>query len=291
MQHSETRMVTFHLKGFKNLNLRLDVVQAHVTVVSSPEWIIFFCLNAQLKVSLLSAQIIWSSCSFQFLFPYIVRSLCSSGSEVSLSHSNMSESAKPHHPTSQAKGEKSHAGEFGYVGIDAILEQMRRKAMKQGFELNIMVVGKMATQNHQNSTAETLNLAKEFCLIKWLNLTVFVLGGLLCFQHQLNSELGRVLMLHLDSTVFKSKLTRLHPRGMEAVIVHKCDSFRPTQNQIEQKLIRFPIYAPAAASSGSYVSSQSAPHFFTRKKIVIFKLVDSFSAPDILYALVFIDER
>ncbi|RVE76334.1 hypothetical protein OJAV_G00008460 [Oryzias javanicus] len=62
-------------------------------------------------------------------------------SEVSLSHSNMSESAKPHHPASQVKGEKSHAGEFGYVGIDAILEQMRRKAMKQGFELNIMVVG------------------------------------------------------------------------------------------------------------------------------------------------------
>lgn len=31
--------------------------------------------------------------------------------------------------------------EIGYVGIDAILEQMRRKAMKQGFELNIMVVG------------------------------------------------------------------------------------------------------------------------------------------------------
>ncbi|XP_060774558.1 septin 9b isoform X2 [Neoarius graeffei] len=31
--------------------------------------------------------------------------------------------------------------ELGYVGIDAILEQMRRKAMKQGFEFNIMVVG------------------------------------------------------------------------------------------------------------------------------------------------------
>lgn len=31
--------------------------------------------------------------------------------------------------------------DFSYVGIDAILEQMRRKAMKQGFELNIMVVG------------------------------------------------------------------------------------------------------------------------------------------------------
>ncbi|XP_026716736.1 septin-9 isoform X2 [Athene cunicularia] len=33
------------------------------------------------------------------------------------------------------------AVDFGYVGIDAILEQMRRKAMKQGFEFNIMVVG------------------------------------------------------------------------------------------------------------------------------------------------------
>lgn len=57
-------------------------------------------------------------------------------SEVSLGHT-MSESAK-HHP---GKGDKSHAGDSSYVGIDAILEQMRRKAMKQGFELNIMVVG------------------------------------------------------------------------------------------------------------------------------------------------------
>ncbi|XP_070710928.1 septin 9b isoform X1 [Pempheris klunzingeri] len=62
-------------------------------------------------------------------------------SEVNLSHSNMSESAKPHHPNPQGKGEKPHGSDFSYVGIDAILEQMRRKAMKQGFELNIMVVG------------------------------------------------------------------------------------------------------------------------------------------------------
>nr|XP_033816514.1 septin-9 isoform X2 [Geotrypetes seraphini] len=39
-----------------------------------------------------------------------------------------------------ARSEKT-VSDFGYVGIDAILEQMRRKAMKQGFELNIMVVG------------------------------------------------------------------------------------------------------------------------------------------------------
>lgn len=60
----------------------------------------------------------------------------------------MSETAKPHHPNPQAKGEKSHVGDFSYVGIDAILEQMRRKAMKQGFELNLMVVGELWTWNH-----------------------------------------------------------------------------------------------------------------------------------------------
>ncbi|XP_068177236.1 septin 9b isoform X2 [Antennarius striatus] len=62
-------------------------------------------------------------------------------SEVNLSHSNMSDSAKLHHPNPQGKGEKTHGSDFSYVGIDAILEQMRRKAMKQGFEFNIMVVG------------------------------------------------------------------------------------------------------------------------------------------------------
>uniref|UniRef100_A0A8C7T0U3 Septin 9b n=1 Tax=Oncorhynchus mykiss TaxID=8022 RepID=A0A8C7T0U3_ONCMY len=51
------------------------------------------------------------------------------------SHSNMSTPQPP------AKGASHAAGDFSYVGIDAILEQMRRKAMKQGFELNIMIVG------------------------------------------------------------------------------------------------------------------------------------------------------
>lgn len=30
---------------------------------------------------------------------------------------------------------------FGYVGIEAVLDQMRRKTMKSAFEFNIMVVG------------------------------------------------------------------------------------------------------------------------------------------------------
>ncbi|XP_023137470.1 neuronal-specific septin-3-like isoform X2 [Amphiprion ocellaris] len=68
--------------------------------------------------------------------------------EVFPSYSSMSEAVVPDALVSPAVGglygEKAGgptAVDFSYVGIDAILEQMRRKAMKQGFELNIMVVG------------------------------------------------------------------------------------------------------------------------------------------------------
>ncbi|XP_040046489.2 septin-9 isoform X2 [Gasterosteus aculeatus] len=65
----------------------------------------------------------------------------------SYSSSAMSEAVVPDATVSPAAGgpygEKAGGPgvDFSYVGIDAILEQMRRKAMKQGFELNIMVVG------------------------------------------------------------------------------------------------------------------------------------------------------
>ncbi|XP_028266885.1 septin 9a isoform X2 [Parambassis ranga] len=65
----------------------------------------------------------------------------------SYSSSAMSEAVVPDNMMSPAVGglygEKAGGPvvDFSYVGIDAILEQMRRKAMKQGFELNIMVVG------------------------------------------------------------------------------------------------------------------------------------------------------
>ncbi|XP_023647630.1 septin 9b isoform X4 [Paramormyrops kingsleyae] len=65
--------------------------------------------------------------------PHLVRS----GSEVTLS-SAMSDPAKPSLPPVRAD---KPGADFSYVGIDAILEQMRRKALKKGFELNIMVVG------------------------------------------------------------------------------------------------------------------------------------------------------
>ncbi|KAM6914196.1 septin 9a isoform 2-T2 [Lycodopsis pacificus] len=65
----------------------------------------------------------------------------------SYSSSAMSEAVAPDAMVAPAVGgpygEKAGGPgvDFSYVGIDAILEQMRRKAMKQGFELNIMVVG------------------------------------------------------------------------------------------------------------------------------------------------------
>lgn len=68
----------------------------------------------------------------------------------SYSSNTMSEAVVPDAMVSPAVGglygEKAGSPmlDFSYVGIDAILEQMRRKAMKQGFELNIMVVGKQS---------------------------------------------------------------------------------------------------------------------------------------------------
>uniref|UniRef100_A0A8C2C953 Septin-type G domain-containing protein n=1 Tax=Cyprinus carpio TaxID=7962 RepID=A0A8C2C953_CYPCA len=56
--------------------------------------------------------------------------------QITSFYGNMADVGK----TPVARNEKTNS-EFGYVGIDAILEQMRRKAMKQGFEFNIMVVG------------------------------------------------------------------------------------------------------------------------------------------------------
>lgn len=61
------------------------------------------------------------------------------------------------------------AADFGYVGIDAILEQMRRKAMKQGFEFNIMVVGEFFSLHQLPATCS----ASRFCS----SAMMFVLSG------------------------------------------------------------------------------------------------------------------
>ncbi|TMS23827.1 Septin-9, partial [Larimichthys crocea] len=111
-------------------------------------------------------------------------------SEVNLSHSNMSESAKPHHPPNpQAKGEKSHGGDFSYVGIDAILEQMRRKAMKQGFELNIMVVDQNPQLRHSAPPSPPTKRSYSYLYIDF----IFTFTGNVQDEHRQQCDDSRAL--------------------------------------------------------------------------------------------------
>ncbi|KAI4871988.1 hypothetical protein NFI96_034502 [Prochilodus magdalenae] len=47
----------------------------------------------------------------------------------------------PHAPGAGSQGSGGGSTLLGYVGIDTIIEQMRKKTMKTGFDFNIMVVG------------------------------------------------------------------------------------------------------------------------------------------------------
>lgn len=67
------------------------------------------------------------------------------GAEAVSSHApGMTDAPRDAGPKQAAPARPDKAADFGYVGIDAILEQLRRKAMKQGFEFNIMVVGELS---------------------------------------------------------------------------------------------------------------------------------------------------
>ncbi|KAG7459488.1 hypothetical protein MATL_G00211200 [Megalops atlanticus] len=98
---------------------------------------------------------------------------------------------------------------FGYVGIEAVLDQMRRKAMKTGFEFNIMVVGqsglgkstlvntlfkskvsrKSCTPNYEEKISKTVNLQSISHVIEErgvkMKLTVIDTPG---FGDQINNE-------------------------------------------------------------------------------------------------------
>ncbi|XP_078415107.1 uncharacterized protein LOC144691007 isoform X3 [Cetorhinus maximus] len=65
------------------------------------------------------------------------------GLELKEVKANMAERTQETGVVCSAEFKKDVTGRdlFGYVGIEAVLDQMRRKAMKTGFEFNIMVVG------------------------------------------------------------------------------------------------------------------------------------------------------
>ncbi|XP_059413997.1 neuronal-specific septin-3-like isoform X2 [Carassius carassius] len=98
---------------------------------------------------------------------------------------------------------------FGYVGIEAVLDQMRRKTMKAGFEFNIMVVGqsglgkstlvntlfkskvsrKSCTPNYEEKISKTVHLQSVSHIIEEkgvkMKLTVIDTPG---FGDQINNE-------------------------------------------------------------------------------------------------------
>uniref|UniRef100_A0A672PBK2 Septin n=1 Tax=Sinocyclocheilus grahami TaxID=75366 RepID=A0A672PBK2_SINGR len=98
---------------------------------------------------------------------------------------------------------------FGYVGIEAVLDQMRRKTMKAGFEFNIMVVGqsglgkstlvntlfkskvsrKSCTPNYEEQISKTVHLQSVSHIIEEkgvkMKLTVIDTPG---FGDQINNE-------------------------------------------------------------------------------------------------------
>lgn len=123
----------------------------HINFATSLSWGLFWPTFVLLLTRLLVSPLSSPERSVINFPPEAHLSFCvDSGPEVSSSYSNsaMSETVVPDTMMSPAVGslygEKTGGPvvDFSYVGIDAILEQMRRKAMKQGFELNIMVVGK-----------------------------------------------------------------------------------------------------------------------------------------------------
>uniref|UniRef100_A0A672S669 Septin-9-like n=1 Tax=Sinocyclocheilus grahami TaxID=75366 RepID=A0A672S669_SINGR len=98
---------------------------------------------------------------------------------------------------------------FGYVGIEAVLDQMRRKTMKAGFEFNVMVVGqsglgkstlvntlfkskvsrKSCTPNYEEKISKTVHLQSVSHVIEEkgvkMKLTVIDTPG---FGDQINNE-------------------------------------------------------------------------------------------------------
>lgn len=61
--------------------------------------------------------------------------------ELQLEEEHEIEKDSPHLAEPNRQGVIRGSDLFGYVGIEAVLDQMRRKTMKSGFEFNIMVVG------------------------------------------------------------------------------------------------------------------------------------------------------
>ncbi|CAL8342864.1 unnamed protein product [Merluccius merluccius] len=141
---------------------------------------------------------------------------------------------------------------FGYVGIEAVLDQMRRKTMKSGFEFNIMVVGqsglgkstlvdtlfkskvsrKSCTPNYEEKISKTVKLQSVSHVIEEkgvkLKLTVIDTPG---FGDQINNEnCWEPIVKHVNEQYEKYLKEELHvtrKRRIPDTRIHCCVYFLP----------------------------------------------------------------
>ncbi|KAL7849683.1 hypothetical protein SRHO_G00190320 [Serrasalmus rhombeus] len=141
---------------------------------------------------------------------------------------------------------------FGYVGIEAVLDQMRRKTMKAGFEFNIMVVGqsglgkstlvntlfkskvsrKSCTPNYEEKISKTVHLQSVSHIIEEkgvkMRLTVIDTPG---FGDQINNEnCWEPIVKYINEQYEKYLKEELHvnrKRRIPDTRVHCCVYFLP----------------------------------------------------------------
>ncbi|XP_056143520.1 neuronal-specific septin-3 isoform X2 [Lampris incognitus] len=141
---------------------------------------------------------------------------------------------------------------FGYVGIEAVLDQMRRKTMKTGFEFNIMVVGqsglgkstlvntlfkskvsrKSCTPNYEEKISKTVKLESISHMIEEkgvkMKLTVIDTPG---FGDQINNEnCWEPIVKYVNEQYEKYLKEELHvnrKRRIPDTRVHCCVYFLP----------------------------------------------------------------
>ncbi|XP_033969511.1 uncharacterized protein sept12 isoform X1 [Trematomus bernacchii] len=154
---------------------------------------------------------------------------------------------------------------FGYVGIEAVLDQMRRKTMKAGLEFNIMVVGqsglgkstlvntlfkskvsrKSCTSNYEEKISKTVKLHSVSHVIEEkgvrMKLTVIDTPG---FGDQINNEnCWEPIVKHVNEQYEKYLREELHinrKRKIPDSRVHCCIYFLPpTGHRLRQIDVEF----------------------------------------------------
>ncbi|KAK3556696.1 hypothetical protein QTP70_014202 [Hemibagrus guttatus] len=117
--------------------------------------------------------------------------------------------------------------EIGYVGIDAILEQMRRKAMKQGFELNIMVVEEFQFLRENTEAAE---------------------------GSRVRAGLGKSTLIN---TLFKSKVSRRSVMPSDEERIPQTIEIKSISHDIEEKGVRMKLTVIDTPGFGDQINNEN----------------------------------